>query len=149
MSDTALVTSVLTRRQLIRRGGAVAGAVWLGTSATATATTSTGLTPARRAAFAALAETVFTGPAYRLPASAAAPATADFATAYAAWPAADRHRADQVLDQIARLDRRGRQRAVSPPGIERRETELAERALALVAVTTAAGDGAGIPVVTS
>lgn len=148
MSDTRRVTSVLTRRQLIRRGGVVAGALWLGTTATASATTSTALTPARRATFAALAETVFTGPSYRLSAAAAEPATADFATAYATWPTADRKRADLVLDQLARLDRKGREQALRPPGQERRELELAERALALVAITTRAEDGADIPVVT-
>ena len=120
----------------------------LGTSATATATTSTALTPGRRAAFAALAETVFTGPSYRLDAAAAQAATADFATAYATWPAADRKRADHVLDQLARLDRKGRERALTPPGQERRALELAEQALALVALTTGASDGAEIPVVT-
>ena len=145
----------LTRRQLLRRGAYAAGALTVGSiagsasaAAAQTQTAAIALAPSRRAAFAALAETVLTGPSLRLDASAAQPATADFAAAYATWPAHDRRRADQVLDRLAKLDRRGRERAVRPPGLERRETELAEQALALVAVATAPSDGLDAPVVT-
>lgn len=116
--------------------------------AATTTTASTTLAPARRATYAALAETVLTGPAMRLEPSAAAPATADFAAAYATWPAQDRKRADQILDHLAKLDRKGRERAVDPPGLARRELELAEQALALVAIATVPSDGADHRVVT-
>ena len=133
----------------------MAGAVALGSlagssaaRAATTTTTSAALDPARRATFASLAETVLTGPSLRLDAAAAQPATAEFATAYATWPAQDRRRADQILDRLARLDAKGRERALRPPGLERRETELAEQALALVAFVTAPSDGVVHQVVT-
>ena len=153
MSDASRVTRVLSRRDLLRQGGLLAGAFALGSltgtsnAGAATTTVPTALDPSRRATFAALAETVLTGPSLRLPAAAAVPATADFAIAYATWPAQDRARADRVLDRLARLDRAGRERAVSPPGIDRRDTEVAEQALALVAVATAPSDDLDRPVV--
>lgn len=149
------MTRGTTRRELLRQSGLAAGALALGSlagssaaRAATTTTTTTALDPARRATFAALAETVLTGPTMRLDASAAQPATAEFATAYATWPTPDRKRADQVLDQLARLDRKGREAALRPHGIERRALELAEGALALVAVVTAPSDGLDQPVVT-
>jgi hypothetical protein len=133
----------------------MAGAMALGSlagssaaHAATTTTASTALDPGRRATFAALAETVLTGPSLRLDAAAAQPAAAEFATAYATWPAHDRRRADQVLDRLARLDARDRERALRPPGLERRETELAEQALSLVALVTAPSDDAAHQVVT-
>jgi hypothetical protein len=139
----------------MRRGGLAAGVLALGSvagsSAARAATTQTATTtldPARRATYARLAETVLTGPSMRLGASAAGPATAEFGTIYALWPAQDRKRADQLLDRLARLDAKGREKALKPPGLARQETELAEQALALVALVTGASDDVVHPVVT-
>ncbi len=127
-----------------------AGALALGSFAGAssagaqTTTAAVALDAGRRATYASLADTVLSGPSYRLDASAAQTALADFQTAYATWPAASRKRADRVLDALgrdyAKQARKDREDVLRPKGLGRRELQLAEDALALVAVATVAHD---------
>jgi hypothetical protein len=109
-----------------------------------TATAPVAFDAARRATYASLAETVLSGPSYRLGSAAADAATADFERAYLTWPADARRRADRTLDALgrdyAKRAREDRERTLRPAGLERKELALAEEALALVAVVTAAQD---------
>ena len=127
-----------------------AGALALGniagvsTAGAQTATAPVALDAGRRATYASLAETVLSGPSYRLGAAATEAAVADFGRAYVTWPADARRRADRTLDALgrgyARSERKAREDVLRPPGLERRRLALAEEALALVAVVTAAHD---------
>lgn len=136
-----------TRRELLRRTGLTAGALTLGSWTTltstgaATPTTRVALTPERCATYAALLDTVLQGPSMRLGGQAAEQAVGAFEATYVLWPADARRRADATLDALARdmrrSDRHDREGALAPAGIERQELELAERGLALVAVTVA------------
>lgn len=150
MSDPYGVDRGTTRRELLRRTGMVAGGLALGniagvsTAGAQTATAPVALDAGRRATYASLADTVLTGPSYRLSGAAVDAAVADFQIAYVTWPAEARRRADRTLDALgrgyARSDRKTREDVLRPRGLERRELTLAEEALALVAVVTAAAD---------
>jgi hypothetical protein len=109
-----------------------------------TATAPVVLDAGRRATYASLADTVLSGPSYRLGAAAGDAATADFEKAYRTWSAEARGRADRTLDALgrdyAKRSRKDREATLKPTGLERRQLALAEEALALVAVVTAADD---------
>jgi hypothetical protein len=146
-----------TRRQFLIRGGALAGALAIG-GGTAALLPAGGraeaatLSPERQRTYTALMEAVVTQPSVRLDPAVAPRAAADFAAAYAGWPAERRRDADAVLDALerapaatgfSRLDRRGRgaelrdgSRASSPrpTGAEHARLELTARALELAAV---------------
>jgi uncharacterized protein YfaS (alpha-2-macroglobulin family) len=145
-----------TRRQFLMRGGALVGLLAAG--GTAALLPSRGgaqavaLTTARRETYTALMETVVTQPSLRLDPAVAPAAAAQFAAAYASWPADRRRDADAVLDALerstasvgfSRLDRgrrgeelRDHARATSarPAAAERERLELTARALELAAV---------------
>jgi len=114
------------------------------TAGARTATAPVVLDAGRRSTYASLAETVLGGPSFRLGDAAVQAATSDFTTAYVTWPAAARRRADRTLDALgrdyAKRSRSDREATLRPPGLERRSLELAEEALALVAVVTATAD---------
>ena len=121
--------------------GSIAG---VSTAGAQTATRTVALDAGRRTTYASLADTVLAGPSYRLGDAAVQAATTDFDRAYAAWPAEARRRADRTLDALgrdfAKRARKDREDTLRPPGLERRSLALAEEALALVAVVTAADD---------
>ncbi len=137
-----------TRRELLHRGGLLAGALVVGSWSTAPigaarpGGASVALAGERRSTYAALAATVLTGPGMRLPEAAAEQAVADFEAVYAAWPDAERRHADVLLDALAR-DARMKTR---PGRVEvlrgsrsPRDGELAYRAQALVRVALSNG----------
>jgi hypothetical protein len=145
-----------TRRQFLARGGALAGALAVGGAVAAWPAggqaQATALTAARQRTYTALMEAVVTQPAFRLDPAVAPTAAAQFAAAYAGWPADRRRDADAVLDALenapatggfSRLDRgrRGAElrvgaRATSPrpTGAEQTRLALTTRALELAAV---------------
>lgn len=137
-----------TRRELLQRGGILAGALWVGRwsgASPSSASTAGGgrlaLAAERRRVYAALADTFVAGPAMRLPAAAGERVTADFERAYVTWPAADRSRADAVLDALGReFTARGRAEREATMRGERSGPALAYRARALVAVALAGSD---------
>jgi hypothetical protein len=137
-----------TRRELLQRGGLLAGAIAVGSwSAAAPAGTATAavasvaLSDERRHSYSALAEAVVTGPTMRLPASAAEQVVVDFESAYITWPVAERRHANTVLDALARDARMQNrsQRAAMLRGSNPRDAELAYRACGLVAVALSSG----------
>lgn len=157
MSDTSPMGDDTTRRQFLHRGavlsaGLTVGAVW-GSSATAAAAsspaTAAALATGRRETYAALADTVLRGPSFRLPPGAADSAVADFETAYLAWPAQERRRADATLDALGR-EFRGRDRGRREHVLRgtARSDRLAAEALALLAVAIGDPDAAAQTVVT-
>jgi hypothetical protein len=142
-----------TRRQFIVRGGAVAGALAVGGTAALLPARGraqeTALSAARQETYTALMETVVTQPTVGLDASVAPVAAAQFAAAYATWPAERRHGADAVLDELERstgltrldpgrrgaeLRARARPTSARPGAAERERLELTVRALELAAV---------------
>jgi hypothetical protein len=142
--------SLTTRRELLRRGGAVVAGFAVGSQAgtafgrgAGTATSPAALGSSHRRAFTDLADTVLRGPSLRLPANAVEAAVADFEAAYVSWPAADRRRADAVLDALgstlASRGRGAREAALRPGGGEASE-RLARDAMALVSVATRPAD---------
>ena len=127
-----------TRRQFLVRGGALAGALAVGGTAAlvpargrAQAAT---LTAARQRTYTSLIETVVTQPSIRLDPGVAPAAAAQFAAAYADWPAEQRRDADAVLDALARSVRLARPTTGRPGPAERERLELTVRALELAAV---------------
>src|SRR4051794_3252823 len=107
-----------SRREFLARGSALAGAAVLtlpgvaraarpAGAPVAAAAPATGLAPARRETYRALADTVLTEPGLRLDPAAADAAASDFAAHYAAWPADARLRADAVLDGLEASTGRG------------------------------------------
>jgi hypothetical protein len=145
-----------TRRQFLTRGGVLAGALAAGGTAAVWPAggraQATALSAARQSTYTALMEAVVTQPALRLDPAVAPAAAAQFAAAYAGWPAERRRDADAVLDALedapaaagfSRLDRgrrgaelRAGARATSPrpTGAEHARLELTARALELAAV---------------
>ena len=145
-----------TRRQFLVRGGALAGALSVGAGAALLpargGAQASALTAARLGTYTALMEAVVTAPALRLDASVAPGVAAEFAAAYARWPAERRRRADTVLDALERApagasfsaldsDRRGaelradgRATRASPTGTEQERLDLTAGALELAAV---------------
>lgn len=133
-----------TRRELLQRGGLLAGALVVGSWSTASATAApaagAGLALAedRRRTYTALAEAAVTGPGMQLPPAAAEQVLADFEAVYAAWPAAERRHADAVLDALsrdARFESRPQRGAMlRGEAHDKRDAQLAYRARGLVAV---------------
>lgn len=152
---------VSTRREILRRGGVLAGALLLGAAPGATAIGGTrargtrgapgrsGLDDARRGAFAALAAVALTDPALRLDPAAAGELTGSFAAEYETWPDERRRAAEGVLDGLSRSAGRdfgrmdteacrahlrglGRIKHAEPDAAECERTTLAAAALALV-----------------
>jgi hypothetical protein len=139
-----------TRREFLARSGALAAAALAAGGAVALpggAAPASGLTDARRRAFAALAESVVTGPSMRLDPANAEAAVDAFGRAYSAWPADRRQHADETLDQLAAAgvgavpERAPRLRDARPTGAERRDLALVEASVALVAAVVGQPDG--------
>jgi hypothetical protein len=136
--------SSTTRRQFLHRGAAVSAALGVGATwapraiAASGSAAATVLAAHRRETYSALADTVLSGPSFRLPAGAADSALADFETAYAAWPAQARRRADAILDALGR-EFRGRGRGGREHVLRgsARSDHLAADALSLLAVAVA------------
>ena len=132
-----------TRRELLQRGGLLAGVAALGTlgwgtTSVGATTSAVALSEERRRIYGALAETVVTGPGLRLPADAAAGVVSDFEAAYITWAAPDRNRADGVLDALGRdFEKQGRKEragVLHPANENARAADLAYRARTLVAI---------------
>ena len=90
----------LSRRDLIKEGGACAALLALGIGAPAAASTAGGLTRRRRAVYEALVRALQTTPEAGLAHRGAAAATHEFAAWYAGQDAAVRTHADAVLDHL-------------------------------------------------
>jgi DNA segregation ATPase FtsK/SpoIIIE-like protein len=151
-----------TRRHFLALTAGAAGAAALGARVPARAVAAVApgsaatLTAQRRRTYAALIEAVAPEDPFRLDPSVAGAAADELAERYAAWGPAARARADRVLDALGpafvRSDRarrarwlrdRSRARSHTPAGRERDALDLAERALALAAVTLGPDDDAG------
>jgi hypothetical protein len=124
----------------------VAGAALVGGGALAmpgvTAPAPPGLTAARQRAYAALAESVVTGPSMRLEPAATRAAVDAFTQIYAARPADERERADRTLDAVGAVPARAPAlNSPQPTGAERAQIVLLEDAMALVAAVVGQPDG--------
>ena len=93
----------LSRRDLIREGGACAALLALGAGAPAAAAAAGGLTRRRQAVYQALVRALQTTPEAGLGHRGAGAATREFAGWYAAQDAAVRAHADAVLDHLDAL----------------------------------------------
>ena len=98
-----------TRRELLQRGGLLAGALVVGSWGTSSAAAAPpavavglALSEERRRVYMALAERAVTGPGMQLPAAAAEQVLADFEVIYAGWPTPERRQADTILDALSR-----------------------------------------------
>ncbi|MEA2380578.1 MAG: hypothetical protein QOH72_549 [Solirubrobacteraceae bacterium] len=161
-----------SRREFLARGGALAGVAVMtvpgvaraakpatGTAAATTAAVAAAaLTPARRATYGALVDTVLAEPGLRLDPAAADAAASEFAAHYATWPPDAQRRADDVLDaldtstgrsfaQLGRPARTAHLRTCARPtdddpvGAERRRLDMAQSAMSLAAVTVGPSGG--------
>ena len=134
-----------TRREFLTRSGALAGVALVGGGALALpggAAPAVGLTDARTRTYAALAETVITGPSMRLPPAAVREAVDAFAARYDAWSAEERAGADRTLDAVGAVPARAPAlHSPQPTGAERAQIVVLEDAMALVAAVVGQPDG--------
>ena len=150
-----------SRRELLERGGLLAGALSLGVGLEAALggpKAAAALSAGRRRTYTALVEAAVSHPSLRLDPACAAAATEDFADAYAAWAEHRRRWADRVLDALERssarpfsaLDGRGRCAHLSscarltshePTGAESERLDLVRQAMTLVAVGIGPAEG--------
>jgi hypothetical protein len=140
-------TSGSTRREFLAQSGAVAGLVLVAGGAVAlpgSAAPATGLTDARRRTYAALADSVVTGPSMRLPAADVEATVEAFARVYDGWPPAQRTWADGTLDALGAQGVSPyppRLHSALPTGAERAHVVLLEAAMVLVAAVVGQPDG--------
>jgi hypothetical protein len=148
MARQRTLQAATTRRELLQRGGLLAGVLALGPLAPRALASATaapvGLREERRRVFAALADTVVTGPTMLLPAAAGARAVSDFESVYANWPVSEQRRADKILDALGRSfatrGRAGREAVLHPVSGGSRAAELAAQAWSLASVAIGPGD---------
>src|SRR4051794_9532184 len=147
----------IDRRRFLVSSGAAALALALRVPLSSAAPSGAALTADRRTIYASLVEAVLVDPSMRVDPALAQGSADEFAAAYAQWPADLQRRADRILDAVERSTNRGyskeprgkrhdalqelgRPTTPDPQPAERARLDLAQDALALVAVTVGQPD---------